>query len=67
MTAVVHSTTVATDEAEVLAQVATGTSALEAFLRDPIGYGSYDFADPISLGEFTTCRHHHGTFLALLT
>lgn len=28
------------------------TDELEEFLRDPIGYGDYDAADPITLDQF---------------
>jgi hypothetical protein len=40
---------------------------LAEFLADPIGYGQYEFADPLSLDEFSTCRHMHGLYIAPLT
>lgn len=59
-------TNTAVSEAEALiwAEEAATTMELEAFLRDPIGYGDYDFGDPISLGEFSQSRHVHGTYAA---
>jgi hypothetical protein len=37
------------------------------FLRDPIAYGQFDWADPISLDEFLTTRSFRGLFVAPLT
>jgi len=42
-------------------------SDIQAFLADPIGYGSYDHGDPISLDQFSTCFHHRGRFISTLT
>ncbi len=39
---------------------------LEAFLADPIGYGTFDYDDPITLGEFIRARHHRNAFAAPL-
>lgn len=39
---------------------------LEEFLQDPIGYGDFDFGDSISLDEFATTRHMHGTYAAVI-
>ena len=39
---------------------------LEAFLADPIGYGTFDLNDPISLADFVTARHHRTFFIAPL-
>lgn len=39
---------------------------IDAFLRDPIGFGDYDDSDPIGLDEFITCRHYRGDFVAPL-
>jgi len=41
-------------------------SQLEAFLIDPIGFGAFDFGDPITLDEFATARHHRSLFAAPL-
>jgi len=41
--------------------------SIDEFLRDPIGFGDYDFTDPISLVEFSTCRHFKGIYAEALT
>lgn len=68
MTAVMQ-THAATDahNVDVLGEVEALVIGLDEFLRDPIGYGAYDFADPISLSEFSSHRHVHGIFVAVLT
>ncbi len=37
-------------------------AALDAFLLDPIGYGDYDYDDPITLEEFVTARPMRGRY-----
>lgn len=40
--------------------------AVDAFLRDPIGYGHYNFADPITLEEFSSVANSHGNFVSIV-
>lgn len=42
------------------------SAELIEFLEDPIAYGQYDWADPISLDEFLGTRAFRGTFVAPL-
>lgn len=52
---------------ELLEKSLVGLDAqLESFLADPIGYGAFDNDDPITLDEFSTCRHHHSFYAAPL-
>ncbi len=68
MTAIIHTqTAVDTPDVDVVAEVEALLVGLDEFLRDPIGYGDYDFADPISLSEFSSHRHMHDRFVAVLT
>lgn len=39
---------------------------LDAFLADPLGFGHLDPADPITLDEFVSARHHRGRYVAPL-
>jgi hypothetical protein len=67
MTALTHIQAVAdTHDVDVLAEVEVLVAALDDFLRDPIGYGDYDFTDPISLKEFLSHRHMRGPFISAL-
>lgn len=67
MTAAIPAASLASEEVVVHNGSPPGSSALEDFLRDPIGYGSYDHTDPIQLDDFSTARHYHGVFAAPLT
>lgn len=40
---------------------------LEEFLRDPLGYGTYNWADPITLDEFAVTHHAHEMYMSVLT
>jgi len=53
--------------ATALNESAVGLAELDEFLRDPIGYGEYDFSDPITLSDFSSSRHMHARFVDLLT
>jgi len=67
MTATMATTAhVETDEVEDLVSADFETD-IQAFLADPIGYGSYDYGDPISLDQFSSCAHLHDRFVSTLT
>jgi len=67
MKALTHATTAADAERiDGLVGAAFTNSEIWDFLQDPIGYGDYDFEDPITLGEFNRSVHFHGRFVAVL-
>lgn len=41
-------------------------TTLEAFLQDPIGYGTYDYADPITLAEFSAAPRTHSDYVSII-
>ncbi len=68
MTALIHTHAVAdTQGGGLLAEIDALAVGLDDFLRDPIGYGDYDFTDPMSLSEFSSRHHMHGLFVAVMT
>lgn len=55
-----------TYEVEVL-DIGDFDTAVQAFLHDPIGYGNFDYTDPISLDDFSCASHFHGRYVSALT
>lgn len=53
----------ATSEAAAAEETRQLVAELAEFLQDPIGFGHYDWDDPIGLDEFVGATHHRGRYL----
>lgn len=51
-------------EADIVGDIEIRAEDLAEFLADPIGFGEYDYDDPITLDEFVTTTHMHGFYAA---